>query len=282
MTAWNARPKDPSDRAEQEDDEMGILARLRPVSGLRAVVTAGAGGIGRAIAEALVEAGATVHVGDVDVASVDAFAAAGPGRSGAVCDVSDPAAVDALMEGALHRMGGLDVLVNNAGIAGPTGRIDEIEPDDWKRTVDVNLDGQFLVARRAVPALRESRGTMINISSVAGRLGYAYRTPYAASKWGVVGLTKSLAIELGPDGVRVNAILPGIVEGPRIDRVIAARAEALGISFEEMRERYLDKVSLRRMVTPEDVAATCLFLCSPAGATISGQAISVCGNVETL
>jgi NAD(P)-dependent dehydrogenase (short-subunit alcohol dehydrogenase family) len=261
---------------------MGVLERLRPVPGLRAVVTAGAGGIGRAIAEALVEAGASVHVGDVDAAAVEAFEAAGPGRSGAVCDVADPASVDALMEGALRRLGGLDVLVNNAGIAGPTGTVDEIEPEDWRRTLDVNLDGQFLVARRAVPALRESRGSMINISSVAGRLGYGFRTPYAASKWGVVGFTKSLAVELGPDGVRVNAVLPGIVEGPRIDRVIAARAEALGIGFEEMRERYLEKVSLRRMVTADDVAAACLFLCSPAGANISGQAISVCGNVETL
>jgi NAD(P)-dependent dehydrogenase (short-subunit alcohol dehydrogenase family) len=135
-----------------------------------------------------------------------------------------------------------------------------------------------------VPLLRRARdgGSIIALSSVAGRLGYAYRTPYSATKWAVVGLTKSLAIELGPDNIRVNAIQPGIVKGPRIERVISARAEQLGLSYEQMEKEYLAKISLRRMTTPEEVAATALFLCSPGGSGISGQAISVCGNVEVL
>jgi NAD(P)-dependent dehydrogenase (short-subunit alcohol dehydrogenase family) len=135
-----------------------------------------------------------------------------------------------------------------------------------------------------VPLLRAAPdgGSIIALSSVAGRLGYAYRTPYSATKWAVVGLTKSLAIELGPHGIRVNAIQPGIVRGPRMQRVIAARAEQLGLSYDEMEAKYLEKISLRRMTTPEEVAATILFLCSPAGSGISGQAISVCGNVEVL
>jgi NAD(P)-dependent dehydrogenase (short-subunit alcohol dehydrogenase family) len=176
------------------------------------------------------------------------------------------------------------VLINNAGIAGPTGAIEELDVAQWEETVDVNLNAQFYVARRAVPLLRHARegGAIIALSSVAGRLGYAYRTPYSATKWAIVGLTKSLAIELGPAGIRVNAIQPGVVKGPRIERVIAARAEQLGLSYEQMEKDYLARISLRRMTTPEEVAATALFLCSPGGSGISGQAISVCGNVEVL
>ncbi len=149
--------------------------------------------------------------------------------------------------------------------------------------MDVNLNGQFYCARRAVPLLRDAgEGAMINISSVAGRLGFAHRTPYAATKWAIVGFTKSLAQELGPAGIRVNAILPGTVEGARIDRVIAARAEVEGIGFEDAKRNMLDKVSLRRMVSARDIADMALFLCSPMGRNISGQALSVCGNVETL
>jgi NAD(P)-dependent dehydrogenase (short-subunit alcohol dehydrogenase family) len=180
-------------------------------------------------------------------------------------------------------MGGLDVLVNNAGIAGPTAGVEDIDPSEWDRTVAVNLNGQFYSARKAVPALRKTQdGAIINMSSVAGRLGYAYRTPYAATKWAIVGFTQSLAKELGPAGIRVNAILPGVVEGPRIERVISARAQATGIAYEAMEQEYKNKASLRRMVSAQDVANMALFLCSPAGRNISGQALSVCGNVETL
>jgi NAD(P)-dependent dehydrogenase (short-subunit alcohol dehydrogenase family) len=161
--------------------------------------------------------------------------------------------------------------------------VDAIDPQEWRRTIDINLNGQFYCLRRAVPMLRQAGdGIIINISSVAGRLGYAYRLPYAATKWAVVGMTESLAKELGPEGIRVNAILPGVVEGPRIERVISDRARQMGVSFDEMKEEYLNKISLRRMVSQQDVANMALFLCSPAGRNISGQALSVCGNVETL
>jgi NAD(P)-dependent dehydrogenase (short-subunit alcohol dehydrogenase family) len=173
--------------------------------------------------------------------------------------------------------------VNNAGISGPTAGVADIAPEDWRRTIDVNLNGQFYCTRFALPLLRQSANpAIVNISSVAGRLGYSFRTPYAASKWAVVGFTKSLATELGPEGIRVNAILPGIVEGPRIERVIRARAEQAGVSYDAMEQQYLGKVSLRRMVSPSDVASMVVFLCSAAGRNISGQALSVCGNVEAL
>lgn len=261
---------------------MSYLDQLRPRPGLRVLVTAGASGIGAVMVEAFLEAGAKVHICDIDEAALARFGEAHPGVGTTLADVADEAAVAALFAAAEGSLGGLDILVNNAGIAGPTGRIDTLSTDDIRRTLDIDLLGQFLVARLAVPHLLQSEGLMINIASVAGRLGYALRTPYAASKWGIVGFTKSLAVELGPQGVRVNVILPGVVRGPRIESVISSRAEAEGVSYAEMEKRYLDKVSLRRMVGPEDVATTALFLASPGGANISGQAISVCGNVETL
>lgn len=259
---------------------MSLIERMRPRPGLRVVVTAGASGIGAAIASAFLEAEAKVLVCDVDAAALDAFGKAHPAVMTTQTDVADEAAIASLIAGAEERLGGLDVLVNNAGIAGPTDLIDDLEIADIRRTLDINLVSQFLTVRLAAPMLRESGGSIVNLSSVAGRLGLALRTPYAASKWGVVGLTDSLAKELGPDGVRVNALLPGFVRGPRIEGVIRARAGASGLSYEAMEADYLKAVSLRRMVEPEDVAAMALFLCSPAGANISGQAISICGNVE--
>ncbi|KVW19172.1 3-ketoacyl-ACP reductase [Burkholderia cepacia] len=262
---------------------------LKPYDGLRVLVTGGASGIGLEIADAFAECGGRVHVCDASQAAIAALAdrpprAAAGAISATLADVSDPAAVERVFADVSSRLGGLDVLVNNAGIAGPTGGIDEIDPMQWEQTVAINLNAQFQFARRAVPLLRESKhgGAIIALSSVAGRLGYAFRTPYAATKWAVVGLVKSLAIELGPLGIRVNAIQPGIVRGPRMRRVIEARAQQLGIGYDDMEKRYLEKISLRRMTDPAEIAATALFLCSPGGHGITGQAISVCGNVEVL
>ena len=251
--------------------------------GLRVLVTAGAAGIGQAIASTFAGAGARVHICDISQSVLDECLAASPDISGTLADVSDEHDVERLFAEVDRQLSGLDVLVNNAGIAGPTGGIHEISPADWRRTIDVNLTGQFYCARLAVPMLRKAGdGAIINMASVAGRLGYAFRTPYAAAKWGVIGLTESLAKELGPEGIRVNAILPGIVAGPRMTRVIQARADATQVDYATMESEYLGKVSLRRMVTAQDVADMVLFLCSPAGRNISGQSLSVCGNVETL
>ena len=251
-------------------------------SGLRALVTAGAGGIGKAIAEALAGAGARIWICDVSEPALAACRAERPEWGASLCDIADEAAVDRLFEEVIAGWGGLDVLVNNAGIAGPTAPIEEMDPAAWRRTIDVDLNGMFYCTRRAVPHLKVSQGVIVNLSSVAGRLGYGFRTPYAAAKWAVVGLTKSLANELGPFGVRVNCIQPGVVEGPRIEGVIRARAETLGVPYAQMHERYSKQAALERMVTAEDVAATALFLCGPGGRNVSGQALSVCGHVEKL
>ena len=263
---------------------MSLLDRLRPPPNLRVLVTAGAGGIGATIARAFHEAGSRVHVCDIDRAALDRLTSATPGITGSMADASVAADVDQVFDDLQGTLGGLDVLVSNAGIAGPTGPIESIEEGGWERTIDVNLNSQYYFARRAVPLLKQSAAgpSLIAMGSVAGRLGYPFRTPYASSKWAIVGLAKSLAIELGPHGIRVNAILPGTVEGERMSAVIAARAAATGTSVEAMRAQYLSKISLRRMVDTEDVAAMALFLCSPAARNVTGQAISVDGNLEVL
>jgi NAD(P)-dependent dehydrogenase (short-subunit alcohol dehydrogenase family) len=254
---------------------------LKP--GLRVVVSAGASGIGRAISDMLIRHGARVHICGVSDAFIADFKQAHPGHGATKADVSKEGDVERFFAEAKAALGGLDALINNAGIAGPTGGVEEIAPQDWRRCIDIDLTGQFLCARLAVPEIKAAGGgAIVNMSSAAGRHGYAFRTPYAAAKWGIIGLTQSLAKELGPDNIRVNAILPGIVEGPRMFKVIEDRAGQVGVSYQEMEKQYLQRVSLRRMVSPHDVAAMALFLLSPMGENISGQSLSVDGNVETL
>lgn len=254
------------------------------VCDLRVLVTAGAGGIGRVVAEAFTAAGAQVHITDVRKAALDEALSNSAGLTGTAGDAAAAESADRVVDDIAAQLGGLDVLVNNVGISGPTGGIDTYADADVDRIIDVNLKSHFYLLNRCVPLLKKSgrNPSILAMSSVAGRLGYGYRTPYAATKWGIVGLVKSLAVELGPEGIRANAILPGLVRGPRMDGVIAERARALGVSFDEMRESYLQKISLRRMVDAEDVANLALFLASNLARNITGQAISVDGNVEYL
>ncbi len=253
------------------------------LTGARVLVTAGAGGIGLEIARAFVREGAGVHVCDVDEAALAALARSDKTVSSSRCDVADRRQVAALFDDALGRLGGLDILVNNAGIAGPTGRAEEINPEDWDRCIEVCLTSQFNCARLAIPHLRQSRNaSIVNLSSAAGKHGFPLRSPYSAAKWGVIGFTKSLAIELGPEGIRVNAILPGIVTGDRIRRVMEVKAQQRGISFEEMEATMLQYTSMKSYVTPQQIADQIVFICSERGRTISGQAISVCADTLML
>jgi NAD(P)-dependent dehydrogenase (short-subunit alcohol dehydrogenase family) len=263
---------------------MNTFELLKPRPGLRVLISGAASGIGAAIADAFVQTEAHVYVCDVDAAAIEKTKQRNPKLHTGVVDVAHREQVDAVVDDVRARLGGLDLLINNAGIAGPTGNVEGIAPEEWERTVSTNLNSQYYFLRKAVPLLKETSECpgIIAMSSVAGRLGYAFRTPYASTKWAIVGLVKSLAVELGPSNIRVNAILPGVVQGERMDRVIAARAAAAGVSFEDMKQEYLGKISLRRMVTVDDIAAMALFLASPAGQNISGQAISVDGNVEYL
>jgi NAD(P)-dependent dehydrogenase (short-subunit alcohol dehydrogenase family) len=253
------------------------------LEGARVLVTAGGSGIGLATARAFVAAGANVHVCDVDVKALDALATSDATLGRSVCDVSDRRQVEALFERAITSLDGLDVLVNNAGVAGPTARCEDIDPEAWARTLGVNITGQFYCAQFAIPHLRRSANASItNLSSAAGRFGFPLRTPYSASKWAVIGFTKSLSMELGADGIRVNAICPGAVAGPRIDSVIANKAKALGIEEQTVRDGMVRKASLKRMVSPEDVANAIVFLASPLGANISGHALPVDADTQAL
>jgi NAD(P)-dependent dehydrogenase (short-subunit alcohol dehydrogenase family) len=253
------------------------------IAGLRVMVTAGAAGIGLGVARGFVREGAKVHVCDVDQMALDALAVSDPALSRSVCDVADRAAVAQLFETAIAKLGGLDVLVNNAGIAGPTGRVEDIHPEDWDRCLTVCLTGQFNCARLAVAHLRKSKNaSIVNLSSAAGKYGFAMRAPYAAAKWGVIGFTKSLAIELGEAGIRVNAILPGLVAGDRQRRVLEAKAQQLGISYTDMEARAFSFTSIKEYVTAENLADQIVFLASPRGRTITGQAISVDGDTRML
>ena len=253
------------------------------LDGARVVVTAAASGIGLAIARAYACEGATVEICDVDDEALDALRTGEPGIGVARCDVTDREAVDAFIDAAVERLGGLDVLVNNAGIAGPTARIEDVTFDEWDRCIATCLGSQFNCIRRAVPHLRRSsNASIVNLSSAAGRMGFALRTPYAAAKWGVVGLSKSLAVELGPDRIRVNAILPGIVAGERQRRVLETKAQRRGMSFDAIEAEAFAHASLGEYVTPKQVADQVLFVTSELGRTITGQALSVCGDLKAL
>lgn len=253
------------------------------LKGLKVLITAGAGGIGLQTARAFVEEGARVHVCDVDEAALEALEASDPAIKGTVCDVSDRAAVDQLFKAALADLGGLDVLINNAGIAGPTKYVDEVEPEEWDDCLAICLTGQFNCARLAVPHLKQSSNPLIvNLSSAAGKFGFGLRSPYAAAKWGVIGFTKSLAIELGPFGIRCNAILPGLVAGDRIQRVFEGKARAKNVSAKEIEAAALAMNSMRTFVTARQLADQMLFLASERGRTISGQAISIDGDTQSL
>jgi NAD(P)-dependent dehydrogenase (short-subunit alcohol dehydrogenase family) len=253
------------------------------IQGLRVLVTAGAGGIGLEVAKAFVREGARVHVCDVDDRAMAALPKTLPGVGVTRCDVADRGEVARLFDAALGQLGGLDCLVNNAGIAGPTGAVDEINPEDWDRCVAVCLTGQYNCARLAVPHLKTSANpSMINLASAAGKFGFPNRSPYAAAKWGVIGFTKTLAMELGGHGIRVNAILPGVVEGDRIRRVFEAKAQIAGKSAAQIREAALANASIKEMIQPQQLADLMVFLASPRARTISGQALSVDGDTQAL
>jgi NAD(P)-dependent dehydrogenase (short-subunit alcohol dehydrogenase family) len=250
---------------------------------MRVIITAGASGIGLVTAAAFVRGGARVYVCDVDGVALAQALANNPRLSGIACDVSDEAQVARMFAAALAHLGGLDILVNSAGTAGPTAAVHEIRLDEWRACLGVNLDGTFLCSREAAKLMRkQGSGSIVNMSSTAGLYGFPRRAPYAAAKWAIRGFTKTLAQELGPDGIRVNCICPGSVEGDRMDRVIAAEALKTQRTQEEVRAMFTQSASLRTFIPAEDIAQTILFLTSAHGSRISGQEIVVDGNTETL
>lgn len=247
------------------------------------LVTAGAAGLGLEIARAFVRAGDRVAVCDIDTLDLDALRASAEGIEALHCDVTDRHGCVDLIRRTHAVLGGFDVLVNNAGIAGPTGPLEDIDPLEWDETVAVNLTGTYNVTRAAIPWLKTTAGSsIVNIGSAAGRLGFPGRSPYAATKWALVGLTKTLAIELGRWGIRVNAVLPGAVDGDRIRRVIADKARVRGVPEATILETMLAGMSIKRLVPPQEVAALVVFLTSHAATTVSGQALSIDGDTQAM
>jgi NAD(P)-dependent dehydrogenase (short-subunit alcohol dehydrogenase family) len=248
----------------------------------RVLITAGAGGIGRAIALAFVSAGARVHACDIDAAALDGLRAQVPGITTSVCDIADRDAARRMVEEAVNALGGLDVLVNNAGIAGPAASVADLDPDAWDAVLRVNLTGTFTVTQAAIPHLKQSAaGSIVVMSSLAGRFGYPNRSPYATTKWGLIGFTKTLSRELGEFGIRVNAILPGAVDGPRLRQVFEGRASTTGRSVAQEEAAALANQSIKRFVDPADIAALAVFLASGAARSISGQMIPIDGDSQS-
>lgn len=252
------------------------------LSGKTAIITAGAGGIGLAIARRFVEYGASICICDIAEESLAAASAAFPGAMVVRADVSKASDVEHVFSSFLKRFDRLDILVNNAGISGPTKPVDEITDAEWQATIDVNITGMFYMVRAATPLFRKQRsGAIINMSSVAGRIGMPLRTPYSVSKYAVRGLTDVLAIELGEIGVRVNSLLPGLVDGPRGQRVIAEQAAARDMDIEKYEQMFLHNISMHTKVQMEEIADMAAFLGSDLAPHISGQSISIDGNFES-
>ena len=246
-----------------------------------AIVTGGGRGLGRVIALGLAAEGAAVAVSGTQRPPLEATAADIVARGGRalalVADVADEVAVARMVTSTVAHFERLDILVNNAGITGPTAAVIDTSAAEWERTLAVNLTGAFLCAKHAIPHLVASEhGRIINITSIAGQIGYALRSPYAASKWGMIGLTRSLALEVGPRGVTVNAIAPGSTRGERLANVVRDRAAVLGKTAEEVeREFFVSASALGRLVEPEEIAAAAVFLASDEARNITGETLTV-------
>lgn len=252
-------------------------------AGQTVLITAGASGIGRCIAETYLQDGYSVHICDIDRSNIDAFLASNPTATASLVDVSQPDHVGRLFEEFDSHYPQLNILFNNAGIAGPTAAVEDIEIEQWNQTINVDLNGNFYITCQAVPRLKQAGGgSIINIASNAALFGFPLRSAYAAAKWAIIGLTKTWAMELGPDNIRVNALCPGSVNGPRIDNVIKKDARERGVSEQHIRDVYQRQSSMRLFVDAEDVANMAMFLTSDLGKTISGQAIGVDGHTEGL
>ncbi len=253
------------------------------LKGRRVLITAGGSGIGLATAHTFVKAGASVFVTDINEAALKTLKSELPQVHAITADAGNEQDVIRTVDEAVKALGGLDILINNAGIAGPTGPVENITLAEWENTLRINITGQFLCVKYALPHLRKgTHPAIVNLSSAAGRLGFAGRTPYSSSKWAVIGFTRSLANELGSDGIRVNAICPGAVDGPRIQQVIGAKAKMLGKPHEEVEESYKSQSALHTMVTADDIANQILFVCSDLALNISGQALAVDGHTEKI
>jgi NAD(P)-dependent dehydrogenase (short-subunit alcohol dehydrogenase family) len=250
---------------------------------MKVIVTAAASGIGLAIARRFVTEGAQVFIGDIDGDALARVTAETEGISGAVADVSDHGQVRAFIARAVDALGGVDVFVNNVGIAGPTCLTEKVAFEEWDLTMKVNLGSHFYCSREIIPHLKKQKsGLILSISSIAGQFGYPFHGPYAVSKAAVIALTRTLAMELGPHNVRANTICPCAVGGPRTTSVIETESRNTGVPLDLVQQAYMSQNSMRTFIEADEIAALAVYLASPAAKRISGQTIAVDGNAETL
>ncbi len=251
------------------------------INGKRVIVTAGGSGIGRAIVDRFIAAGAHVHTCDVQQDFLDDVIASDARVSGSLADVGEPRDVENMVAAAVEAMGGVDVLVNNAGIGGPRAALEDISYADWDRTIGVNLNGMFYCIKNVARYMKAQKsGCIVNISTASAKVALPLRSPYVASKVGVLGLTHTVAREYGPFGIRCNSILPGLIDNERGRGIVANQAAERGISTEERETEFLEFISLKCWIDPTEVGDLAVFLASDAGRHITGQDIGMDGNVE--
>ena len=250
--------------------------------GQRVLITAGANGIGKEVARSFAANGAAVCIGDIDAQALETAAKDIPGLKTIICDVSKREDIERMVASAAETLGGLDVLVNNAGISGPTAPVETVDPDKWEAVMSVDVIGTFHVTRLSIPHLKKSAaGSIVVMSSLGGRFDYPNRSAYCTAKMGLIGFAKTLSRELGQYNIRVNAIAPGAVGGERIERVLQGRAGAEHKTLDEEREAAMSVQSLKRFVDPKDIAALILFVTSDAGKSISGQVLPIDNDAQT-
>lgn len=256
---------------------------MQGIKNKKVLITAGATGIGKATAIALLNAGAQVHVCDIDADALDQLKQLYPLLLTSVTNVAEPDEVAKMFVQLQQEFSGqLDFLVNNAGVSGPAGPLESLDIDAWKATFDVNLHATFYVSKHGIPLIKRQGGAIMNLSSTAGLYGYPMRSPYASAKWAIVGLSKTMAMELGPFNIRVNCICPGSVNGARMDRVISSIAKAAGESVEKVRQDNVQNTSMTTFVDAEDIANMIIFCFSDLGSKISGQSLTVDGDTHSL
>lgn len=255
------------------------------LEGQVAVITGGGKGIGRRIALLFAEEGADLVLAGPELSDLERvkqdIEALHRRCLARKADVADEDQVSAFIEAGIKEFGQIDILVNNASVLGPTVSLVNLKQTDWDHELAVNLTGPYLCSKAVLQGMMERRkGKIINLSSVAGQRAYPLRSPYAVSKWGLIGLTRTLAQEVGPYNIQVNAVAPGPVRGRRMERVIEERAKETGAPIGEVEKGYLDALALGRMVEEEDVARMVLFLASKEGDNITGQVFNVCSGYK--
>jgi NAD(P)-dependent dehydrogenase (short-subunit alcohol dehydrogenase family) len=257
---------------------------LKNLKNKKIIISAGASGIGWATTKICLSRGAFVYICDLDLKSLNKIRKHSLNNKRLFsynCDASNEEEVSNFFNQIKKKTNKIDALINNVGVAGPTGSLEKLNSKDWENTLHTDVNSHFYFTKRAIPLIKKSKnGSIINISSTAGILGFPLRSPYAASKWAIIGITKTLAMELGKFNIRVNAVCPGTIKGDRMKRVIRDKAKFTKISRKSIEKDFISMSSMKQWILEDDIGKMCAFLISDDSSKVSGQVISVDGNTE--